>query len=236
MRQVFLDTETTGLTPGSGDRIIEIGCVEMLNRRLSGRNLHFYLNPQRASHEDAFKVHGLSDEFLADKPLFAAVAKQLLEYLEGAEVIIHNAEFDVAFLDAELERIAKPKFEQHVASITDSLMLAREMFPGKSNSLDALCKRLEVDNSARTLHGALLDAGLLAEVYIRLTRGQESLVIDAGDSFASSPGFEAIDLRALELPVIEAAPDELAAHHAILAGLDKASSGKAVWRVPAATP
>ena len=232
MRQVFLDTETTGLNPASGDRIIEIGCVEMLNRRLSGRNLHFYLNPQRASHEDAFKVHGLSDEFLADKPLFAAIAKPLLEYLEGAEVIIHNAEFDVAFLDVELERIAKPNFERHVARITDSLMLAREMFPGKSNSLDALCKRLEVDNTSRTLHGALLDAGLLAEVYIRMTRGQESLGIDAGDSLASTPGLEAIDLRSLDLLVIEATPDELADHHTLLAGLDKASAGKAVWRVP----
>ena len=234
MRQVFLDTETTGLNPGSGDRIIEIGCVEMLNRRLSGRNLHFYLNPQRASHEDAFKVHGLSDEFLADKPLFAAIAEQLLEYLEGAEIIIHNAEFDVGFLNAELERIAKPGIETHVARITDSLMLAREMFPGKSNSLDALCKRLEVDNASRTLHGALLDAGLLAEVYIRMTRGQESLVIDPGESAASMPGFEAIDLRSLELPVIQATPDELAAHHGILAALDKASAGKSVWRIPAA--
>ncbi len=234
MRQVFLDTETTGLNPAGGDRIIEIGCVEMLNRRLSGRNLHFYVNPQRASHEDAFKVHGLSDEFLADKPLFGAVAEQLLEYLEGAEIIIHNAEFDVGFLDAELERIAKPKIETCVARITDSLMLAREMFPGKSNSLDALCRRLEVDNTTRTLHGALLDAGLLAEVYIRMTRGQESLVIDAGDSASSLAGFEAIDLRTLELPVIEASPDELAAHHAILGALNKASGGKAVWRVAAA--
>jgi DNA polymerase III subunit epsilon len=234
MRQVFLDTETTGLNPASGDRIIEIGCVEMLNRRLSGRNLHFYLNPQRPSHEDAFKVHGLSDEFLADKPLFGAVAAQLLEYLAGAEIIIHNAEFDVGFLDAELERIGKPRIDSCVARITDSLMLAREMFPGKSNSLDALCKRLEVDSSSRTLHGALLDAGLLAEVYIRMTRGQDSLGIDAGEASESSPGFVAVDLRKLELPVLQADPDELAAHHAILAGLDKASGGKAVWRVPAA--
>ncbi len=232
MRQVFLDTETTGLNPASGDRIIEIGCVEMLNRRLSGHNLHFYLNPQRASHEDAFKVHGLSDEFLADKPLFAAIADQLTEYLQGAEIIIHNAEFDVGFLDTELERIARPKLENHVARITDSLMLAREMFPGKSNSLDALCRRLEVDNASRTLHGALLDAGLLAEVYIRMTRGQKSLVIDADESFEFGSGFEAVDLGKLELVVIEADADELAAHQAVLVALDKASGGKTVWRQP----
>jgi DNA polymerase III subunit epsilon len=230
MRQVFLDTETTGLNAQGGDRIIEIGCVEMLNRRLSGRNLHFYLNPQRASHEDAFKVHGLSDEFLADKPLFAAVADQLLDYVGGAEIIIHNAEFDVGFLDCELERIAKPRFETHVASITDSLMLAREMFPGKSNSLDALCKRLEVDSTSRTLHGALLDAGLLAEVYLRMTRGQKSLVIDSNEASESEAGFERIDLRTLELPVVEALGDELAAHGAVLAEIDKASGGKTVWR------
>ena len=181
MRQVFLDTETTGLNPEAGDRIIEIGCVEMLSRRLSGNNLHFYVNPQRPNHEDAFKVHGLSDDFLADKPLFSDVAKELLEYLAGAEVIIHNADFDVRFLNAELDRIDQPPIEGHVARITDSLGLAREMFPGKSNSLDALCKRLEVDNTSRSLHGALLDAGLLAEVYVRMTRGQKSLVIDGND-------------------------------------------------------
>lgn len=230
MRQVFLDTETTGLNPNAGDRIIEIGCVEMLGRRLSGRNLHFYLNPQRPSHEDAFKVHGLSDEFLADKPLFAAIADQLLQYLEGAEVIIHNAEFDVGFLDHELDRIARPRFENHVARITDSLALAREVFPGKSNSLDALCKRLEVDHASRTLHGALLDAGLLAEVYLRMTRGQKSLVIDAAERSGFEPGLAAIDLRTLELTVIEAHADELAAHAEVLAELDKASAGKTMWR------
>jgi DNA polymerase-3 subunit epsilon len=230
MRQVFLDTETTGLNPNAGDRIIEIGCVEMLGRRLSGRNFHFYLNPQRASHEDAFKVHGLSDEFLADKPLFAAVADQLLQYVEGAEVIIHNAEFDVGFLDHELDRIGRPRFESHVVRITDSLALAREVFPGKSNSLDALCKRLEVDHSSRTSHGALLDAGLLAEVYLRLTRGQKSLVIDAAERSELEPGLAAIDLRTLELTVVEAHADELAAHAEVLAELDKVSGGKTMWR------
>ena len=178
MRQIFLDTETTGLSPESGDRILEIGCVEMLNRRLSGRNLHFYLNPERRSSEDAARIHGLSDEFLADKPLFASIAGELLDYLAGAEIIIHNASFDLGFLNEELRRIGRPKLQTIAARITDSLLMAREAFPGKSNSLDSLCKRLEVDNTARSLHGALLDAGLLAEVYIRMTRGQESLVID----------------------------------------------------------
>jgi DNA polymerase-3 subunit epsilon len=181
MRQIFLDTETTGLSPDSGDRIVEIGCVEMVNRRLTGNNRHFYLNPERKNNEEAVRVHGLTDEFLADKPLFSAVADDLIAYWAGAEIIIHNAAFDVGFLDAELKRIGKPLFHAHVASVTDSLLMARDMFPGKSNSLDALCKRLEVDNSSRTLHGALLDAELLAEVYIRMTRGQGSLVIDASE-------------------------------------------------------
>ena len=168
-RLVFLDTETTGLSHESGDRIIEIGCVEMVNRRLTGRNKHFYVNPQRTNSNDALKVHGLSDEFLADKPLFGAVADELIEFLAGAEVIAHNAPFDVGFLEAELQRLDKPTFVSCVGSVTDSLALAREMYPGKANSLDALCRRLEVDNTNRTLHGALLDAGLLAEVYIRMS-------------------------------------------------------------------
>ena len=230
MRQVFLDTETTGLNPQAGDRIIEIGCVEMLNRSLSGRNLHFYVNPQRPSHEDAFKVHGLSDEFLADKPLFASVADELLEYLAGAEVIIHNAEFDVGFLDAEFERLGKPTFKSHAAVITDSLAMAREMFPGKSNSLDALCKRLEVDNTDRSLHGALLDAGLLAEVYIRMTRGQESLGIEPGEMTESGRDLAAVDFSALNLTVVPANAEEVSAHEGVLAQLDKASAGKTVWR------
>ena len=234
MRQIFLDTETTGLNAQGGDCIVEIGCIEMVNRRLTGNNLHYYLNPQRPSHPDALRIHGLSEEFLADKPLFASIADELLEFVEGAEIIIHNAGFDVGFLNEELRRLGRPKFPGFVGKVTDSLLMAREMFPGKANSLDALCKRLEVDNSSRALHGALLDAGLLAEVYIRMTRGQESLVIDPGESAASVPGFEAIDLRSLELPVIQATPDELAAHHGVLAALDKASAGKAVWRIPAA--
>ena len=236
MRQIFLDTETTGLNAESGDRIIEIGCVEMLNRRLSGRNLHFYLNPERASHEDAVKVHGLTDEFLADKPLFAAVADELMAYLAGAEILIHNAAFDVGFLNAELRRLGRPAFESQVGGITDTLLMAREMFPGKGNSLDALCKRLEVDNTHRSFHGALLDAGLLAEVYIRLTRGQDSLVIQAGDEPRGGPAQAAaqVDLAAFVLPVITPDADELAAHDGVLKDLDKASGGKTVWRTLAA--
>lgn len=231
MRQIFLDTETTGLSPESGDRIIEIGCVEMLNRRLSGRNLHFYVNPERPSSEDAVKVHGLTDEFLADKPLFASVADELIEYVSGAEIIIHNAAFDVGFLNEELKRLGRPRFTDHVSGVTDSLTMAREMFPGKSNSLDALCRRLEVDNSNRTLHGALLDAGLLAEVYINMTRGQNSLVIDAGEGNAGGEiAVEIIDFSFFDLPVIAANGDEAAAHDMVLAELDKASGGKTVWR------
>jgi DNA polymerase-3 subunit epsilon len=232
-RQIFLDTETTGLSPDSGDRIIEIGCIEMVNRRLTGGRKHLYLNPERRSHEDALKIHGLTEEFLADKPRFAEVADDLLAFLSGAEVIIHNAAFDVGFLDAELGRMGRGPLGGHVAVVTDSLVMAREMFPGKSNSLDALCKRLEVDNASRTLHGALLDAGLLAEVYIRMTRGQESLVIEAGD--ASGPSLEAsgIDLRQIELPVIEPDEAERAAFEDLLTELDKASSGKTLWRAVA---
>ena len=230
MRQIILDTETTGLSADGGDRVIEIGCVEMLNRRLSGRNLHYYLNPQRASHPDAVKIHGLTDEFLADKPLFASVADELLEFVAGAEIIIHNASFDVGFLNAELKRLARGPFTGAVGSVTDSLLMARAMFPGKANSLDALCKRLEVDNSNRSLHGALLDAGLLAEVYIRLTRGQNSLVIDAGDAAATQSAIAAVDFTALDLPVITADPAEIEAHAAMLEELDKASSGNTVWR------
>ena len=229
MRQIFLDTETTGLSAETGDRIIEIGCVEMVNRRLSGRNLHLYLNPQRPSHEDAVKIHGLTDSFLADKPLFASVVEELLTYVDGAEIVIHNAAFDVGFLNEELRRVGRGPFAGCVAGITDSLTMARGMFPGKANSLDALCRRLEVDNSNRALHGALLDAGLLAEVYIRMTRGQNSLVIDASETSAAQAALEVIDFSGLDLPVITADAAEMAAHVAVLAELDKASGGRTVW-------
>jgi DNA polymerase-3 subunit epsilon len=231
MRQIFLDTETTGLSAAQGDRIIEIGCIELLNRRESGRRLHHYVNPQRASHPDAVRVHGITDDFLADKPLFEAVAEELLAFVAGAEIVIHNAPFDVAFLDAEFERLGRGPFAPHVGRITDSLTLAREMFPGKGNSLDALCKRLEVDNSRRELHGALLDAGLLAEVYLRLTRGQRSLAIDAAGAQRGPLASAATDLRRFELPVLHAGAEELAAHEAVLAEIDKASRGQTVWRV-----
>jgi DNA polymerase III subunit epsilon len=240
MRQVFLDTETTGLNAAQGDRIIEFACIEFVNRRSSGRQLHRYVNPQRSSHPDALRVHGITDEFLADKPLFAAVAQELIEFVAGADVVIHNAAFDLAFLNAELSRLKLPPFAQHAAKVTDSLLLAREQFPGKSNSLDALCKRLEVDNSGRDLHGALIDADLLAEVYLRMTRGQGSLVIDAGASAAAGAAGSAVQasakdsLSAYQLPVLRASDEEIAAHSALLDDLNAACKGKAVWREPAA--
>jgi DNA polymerase III subunit epsilon len=230
MRQIFLDTETTGLNAEGGDRIVEIGCVEMVGRRLTGDNRHFYLNPQRPSHPDALRVHGLSEEFLADKPLFEVVAEDLLAYLQGAELVIHNAPFDLGFLDEELRRCGRGGVAARVARITDSLLMAREMFPGKSNSLDALCKRLEVDNSNRTLHGALLDAGLLAEVYICMTRGQGSLVIEESQARDDSGAVETVDLRAFDLPTPQPSDEELAAHRAVLADIDKASRGKLLWQ------
>jgi len=231
MRQIFLDTETTGLYADSGDRVIEIGCIEMEHRRLTGRNLHFYLNPERSSHPDAVKIHGLTDEFLADKPLFASIVDELMEFVSGAEIVIHNAAFDTGFLNEELRRLGRPRFAGHVGQITDSLLMAREMFPGKANSLDALCKRLEVDNSNRALHGALLDAGLLAEVYIRMTRGQNSLVIDGGDGGSAQAAIDAVDFAALDLKVVLADEAESAAHQTVLTELDKASGGKTIWRV-----
>ena len=230
MRQVFLDTETTGLAAAQGDRIIEIGLIEMVNRRLTGRTLHHYLNPGRSSHPDALKVHGLTDQFLADKPPFERVVDELLAFVEGAEIIIHNADFDLGFLDAEFARLGRPPFARHVARVTDSLLLAREIFPGKGNSLDALCRRLEVDNSGRDLHGALLDAGLLAEVYIRMTRGQGALVIESAEAGGPVAATPLTDLSFFVLPVVEPAAEELAAHEAVLAQIDKASSGKTLWR------
>ena len=234
MRQVFFDTETTGLDAVNGDRIIEIGCLEMVDRRMTGNNLHLYLNPGRSSHPDALKVHGLTDEFLADKPTFAQVVDDLMAYLQGAELVIHNAAFDVGFVNAELQRVGKPPIHEVVSQVTDSLLMAREMFPGKANSLDALCRRLEVDNSNRTLHGALLDAGLLAEVYIRMTRGQGSLVDDHSDAGPAHLELAAVDLAGFVLPVLLPLDDEVQAHEAVLKDLDKASGGKTLWR-PAAT-
>ena len=230
MRQIFLDTETTGLYADQGDRIIEIGCVELLNRKLSGNNLHFYLNPGRDSHEEALKVHGISNEFLRDKPPFSAIVDELLEYVAGAEIIIHNAAFDLGFLNQELALLQRPAFRGFVGSVTDTLVMAKEMFPGKRNSLDALCDRLGVDNSGRTLHGALLDAELLADVYINMTRGQEALLIESVSSQADQSGTSSVDLRAFALPVLTANAQELDAHADVLRQLDKASGGKTVWQ------
>jgi DNA polymerase-3 subunit epsilon len=230
MRQIILDTETTGLSAENGDRIIEIGCVERVGRKLTGNNLHLYLNPERNSHEDALKVHGISNEFLRDKPKFAEVASAILEYIADAEIIIHNAAFDVGFLDKELERLGQPAFGSFVSGITDTLAMAKQLYPGKRNSLDALCERLGVDNSNRKLHGALLDAALLADVYINLTRGQEALLIDLGDVGNEHTHGQTIDLRQFELPVLTAGPQECAAHDEVLTQIDKSSGGKTVWR------
>ncbi len=234
MRQIVLDTETTGLSAENGDRIIEIGCVELLNRKLSGNNKHFYLNPGRDSHEDALKVHGISNEFLRDKPLFEQIAPELLDYLAGAELIIHNAAFDVGFLNKELELIGRARLLDCTGGeVTDTLALAKDLYPGKRNSLDALCDRLDVDNSSRTLHGALLDAELLADVYINLTRGQDPLLVelDAEEHSAlSSRTTTRIDFSTLNLTVLTATDDELQAHESILQQLDKVAGGQAVWR------
>ena len=229
MRQIFLDTETTGLNPETGDRIVEIGCVEMDSRQLTGNNKHFYLNPERAGSEEAIRIHGLTDAFLADKPKFAEVVDELMNYLAGAEVVIHNAAFDVGFLNAELRLIGRGPFVKSVAKVRDSLLMAREMFPGKANSLDALCRRLEVDNSNRTLHGALLDAELLAQVYINMTRGQDSLVMDDNDGSNHDHALEPIDFSAHVTPVLLANEQELQAHTQVLAEVQKASGGKLVW-------
>jgi len=235
MRQIVLDTETTGLSAESGDRIIEIGCVELLNRKLTGNNLHFYVNPERDSHEDALKVHGISSEFLRDKPKFTAIADELLDYLQGAELIIHNAPFDISFLNKELSLLGRPPLKGLVANVIDSLVMAKEMFPGKRNGLDALCDRLEVDNSGRTLHGALLDAELLADVYINMTRGQDALLIESADSSAEGIPIDVVDLRQFELPVLRANEAETTAHGVALDDLDKASKGKTLWRQAAAS-
>ena len=234
MRQLILDTETTGLNARSGDRIIEFGAVELVNRRLTGRNLHFYVNPGRDSDPGALAVHGLTTEFLSDKPKFAEVANEIRDFVAGAELIIHNAPFDLGFLDAEFGMLGLPTFRSHCGEVIDTLVLAKSLFPGKRNSLDALCDRLGVSNAHRTLHGALLDSELLAEVYLAMTRGQESLVIDmlgdGGEDTAAGPGSISTAFASLELPVILASDDEETAHGTVLNELDKAVKGACVWR------
>lgn len=232
MRQIVLDTETTGLNAATGDRLIEIGCVELVNRRLTGRHLHYYVNPERDIDEGAIAVHGITVDFLADKPKFCDIVHHIRDFVQDAELIIHNAAFDLGFLDMEFQLLGLPPFRQHVKSVIDTLLEARQMFPGKRNSLDALCERLGVSNAHRTLHGALLDAELLAEVYLAMTRGQNALVIDMMDA-APGAGVAAVvatDLSALHLPVIEPTPEELEAHAAVLKDLDGASGGKTVWQ------
>lgn len=231
LRQIVLDTETTGLSAEQGDRIVELGCVELVQRRLTGNDLHLYFDPERDSHEDALKVHGLTREFLSGKPRFAACADDILQYLQGAEIIIHNAAFDMGFLEMEFTRLGRGPLVGQVAHVLDTLALARELYPGKRNSLDALCDRLEVDRSSRTLHGALLDAQLLADVYIQMTRGQESLLGAENKSTSSTVvRVQVVDLSTFALPVPQADAMELAAHEAALAEIDKASGGKTVWR------
>jgi len=233
MRQIVLDTETTGLEPKQGHRVIEIGCVELLDRRLTGRHFHQYVRADRKSDPAAFAVHGISDEILADKPPFEEIAEEFLGFIAGAELIIHNAPFDVGFLNHELARLAieRPQIESHCA-VLDTLALARDLHPGQRNNLDALCKRYAVDNSARDLHGALLDAEILAEVYLAMTGGQAILDLSAdtptkaamarkrgGDGAARGP-----------LPVIRATDQELAAHDERLRAIDQASNGACLWR------
>ena len=227
-RQIILDTETTGLSAKGGDRVIEIGCIEMRSRRVTDNHFHQYVNPERKSEEGAARVHGIADEFLADKPKFAEIAKQFVEYVRGAELIIHNAGFDVEFLDLELERAGLGKLADHVAGVVDSLGIARELHPGKRNSLDALCERYAVDNAHRTLHGALLDARLLAEVYLAMTRGQESLVMDLETPAEMAAVAATID--ATRLVVLRATPEELKAHEKYLDGLAKEAGGNVLWR------
>ncbi|WP_175687903.1 DNA polymerase III subunit epsilon [Burkholderia anthina] len=233
MRQIILDTETTGLNPRTGDRLIEIGCVELLNRRLTGNNLHIYVNPERDSDPGALAVHGLTTEFLSDKPKFAEVVDQIRDFVKDAELIIHNAPFDLGFLDAEFARLGLPPFTEHCGDVIDTLVQAKQMFPGKRNSLDALCDRFDISNAHRTLHGALLDSELLAEVYLAMTRGQDSLVIDMLDDADAAGGAangQRVSLASLDLPVLAASDDELAAHQTQLDELDKSVKGTCVWR------
>jgi len=230
MRQIVLDTETTGLSAEAGDRIIEIGCVELVNRKLTGRNFHYYLNPERESHEDALKVHGITNEFLQDKPKFAQVVDEFIAYVQDAEIIIHNANFDLGFLNKELELLGFPPFRDHVSHVRDTLAMAKEIYPGKRNSLDALCDRLGVSNAARTLHGALLDAELLADVYINLTRGQDALLIDTETGLDSSGNAIKMDFTQFTLKVIAPNTEELQAHEEVLNQIDKASGDKTLWR------
>lgn len=235
MRQIILDTETTGLEPEQGHRIIEIGCVELMNRRKTGRTFHRYLRPDREVDRGAIQVHGLTNEFLAQQPRFADVVEELIEFISGAELIIHNAAFDLAFLDAELKRLPGPlrPVRNICASVIDTLPLARQMHPGQRNSLDALCKRYGIDNSHRELHGALLDAQILIDVYLAMTGGQTALILGEDTAANSDVAFEPV--AAIVRPrglirVVRASEEELVAHERMLTGIDKSSGGKTIWK------
>lgn len=234
MRQIVLDTETTGLEPEQGHRIIEIGCVELFDRRLTGNNFHVYLQPDRQIDAAAVEVHGITNDFLVDKPRFADIAEDLLGYLKGAELVIHNAPFDVGFLDAEFARLEGLGVIADHCSVLDTLVMARKKHPGQRNSLDALCGRYDVDNSRRDKHGALLDAEILADVYLGMTGGQGALSLDAeaasGDADGRQAGIRRVARDGLNLVVVQAHRDELDAHAARLEAIDKAAGGEAVWR------
>ena len=235
MRRIVLDTETTGLVPEEGHRIIEVACLELSGRRPTGRHFHRFVNPERAVDLAATQVHGMTAEDLADKPRFADIADELLEFVEGCELLIHNAAFDVAFLNAELARIGRPAVDS-VCSVIDTLAMAREMHPGKKNSLDALCERYTVDNARRTLHGALLDAQLLADVWIAMTRGQETLDIALGVAPSMALPVHEAPANFL-LHVIRASVDELAEHAALCARIERDSKGQCLWlRLAASEP
>jgi DNA polymerase-3 subunit epsilon len=229
MRQVVLDTETTGLSAAEGHRIIEIGCLEIVNRRLTGRTLHLYLNPEREIDEAATEVHGMTWDDLRDKPRFAEVAERVLEFCDAAEVLIHNAAFDLSFLDAEFARVGHGRFRERCGGVLDTLLMARELHPGKRNSLDALCDRYGVSNSHRTLHGALLDSELLAEVYLAMTRGQDSFEIALDSRDGRADGAEPIEWPPRGLAVKAASAAEAAAHDAALAAIGKECKGQALW-------
>jgi DNA polymerase-3 subunit epsilon len=229
MRQVILDTETTGLNPATGDRIIEIGCVEMVGRRLTDRTFHYYINPERDIDAGAFAVHGLSREFLSDKPVFGSIVEQLIEFVDGAEIVIHNAAFDLGFLDNEFALLKRPPFRNLASKVTDTLLEARQMFPGKRNSLDALCDRFSISNQHRTLHGALLDAQLLAEVYVAMTRGQEDLSIDLIDYTVGSDSSGQVKPLPSILKFIAASDEDCQLHEKVLAEIAKGSKKDPVW-------
>ncbi|MFN7086737.1 MAG: DNA polymerase III subunit epsilon [Burkholderiales bacterium] len=229
MRQIVLDTETTGLDPALGHRIIEIAGVELVDRRPTGNHFHRYINPERESEEGALQVHGLTREFLSDKPRFREIVDEFLDYVKGAELIIHNAPFDIAFLNHEFSLLDLKPLAEYCPSVIDTLRMAKDMHPGKRNNLNALCERYQIDNSARTLHGALLDAQLLAEVYLSMTRGQESLIIEPESAVVACIA-ERLSPPGLELIVIRASEEERAAHAAQLEDIEKASGGSCVWK------